>query len=328
MQSVETVTRKDCLKVGGDLAVGSLLDQIVYWHRPGKNGQSKLRVERDGQQWVAKTREEWCEETGISPKQYRRAFGVLLERGLIESRIMRFKGQPMTHVRIRQDALMAAVELVSEPKGPGQVGPKGPSKWALSANSSEPFWPTPYTESTSGITTEITCIGDSTSLNAVRSDMDAAEILAKKLENRKKAATAAYGDVKKVNLILFWRRKVPLGDSLTLKEQGQLKKFEKGTPNAIQVVDFVVDNWLKFGVKVKADNGLTSFPGKPHIGFLLKYKATAAGMFVQSIAKPQIAPQPVIEAPAPAIKPKKEEPFIPTWEYANALLNGETPCKQ
>jgi hypothetical protein len=62
-------------------------------------------VKRDGVYWIAKTREEWCEETCLTLRQYRRCISVLIERGLIEMQVKRFKGVAICHVRLLIDSL-------------------------------------------------------------------------------------------------------------------------------------------------------------------------------------------------------------------------------
>ena len=87
-------------ELAGDLMAGVLLAQMVFWAAPGRDGKSKLKVQKHGHYWIAKTRVEWCRETGLSPRQYRRAYGILLNRELIASKVMRFNGLAMTHVRV------------------------------------------------------------------------------------------------------------------------------------------------------------------------------------------------------------------------------------
>jgi hypothetical protein len=95
--------KREYVAIGGDIVVGSLLSQIVYWYRPGTNGKSKLRVYRCGQLWIAKTRDEWCRECCLSAMQYRRAIRALKAKGLIHLKVMRFDGTPTTHIRLDAD---------------------------------------------------------------------------------------------------------------------------------------------------------------------------------------------------------------------------------
>jgi hypothetical protein len=99
------VIRPEYLEIGGDISVAALLSQIVYWSEPDHTGRTKLRVQRDGVYWIAKARDEWMHETGLTMEQYKRAVSVLKRRGLIEVRVMRFNGLAIGHTRLIADAL-------------------------------------------------------------------------------------------------------------------------------------------------------------------------------------------------------------------------------
>ena len=88
--------------VDGDIQAALLFSQIIYWLLPGKSGKSKLRVERDGAMWLAKTASHWGDELGFTPKQAYRAIGVLKAKGLIWTKRFRFKGSPTTCIRLTE----------------------------------------------------------------------------------------------------------------------------------------------------------------------------------------------------------------------------------
>lgn len=48
-----------------DPVAAILCSQIHYWYSSAKNGNSKLRVQKNGKFWIAKSRLEWSEETGL-----------------------------------------------------------------------------------------------------------------------------------------------------------------------------------------------------------------------------------------------------------------------
>ena len=78
--------------------------------------------------WIAKTREQWMEETGLTLKQYKRAIGVLKKKGLIQIKIKRFKGVAMSHLRLTEDQPDGAKGTTgADPKGTNRLVPKGPS---------------------------------------------------------------------------------------------------------------------------------------------------------------------------------------------------------
>lgn len=92
--------RKLYVKMAGDLVAGIMLSQIAYWHSAGPDGKPRLRVQRDGHLWLVKARTDWQDELCLSAKQADRGLRVLRERGLIETMVARFGGDPTTHIRI------------------------------------------------------------------------------------------------------------------------------------------------------------------------------------------------------------------------------------
>jgi len=86
--------------MAGDLAAGVLLSQIVYWHTPTSEGQSRLRVQHDGHYWLAKAHDEWWGECRLTAKQARRCIAALEAKGLIVACVWQFAGAPTTHVRL------------------------------------------------------------------------------------------------------------------------------------------------------------------------------------------------------------------------------------
>jgi hypothetical protein len=123
------VIRPEYLEIGGDISVAALLSQIVYWSEPDHTGRTKLRVQRDGVYWIAKARDEWMHETGLTMEQYKRAVSVLKRRGLIEVRVMRFNGLAIGHTRLIADALQ---EALLGGKATNRVVGNPPTGWGVS----------------------------------------------------------------------------------------------------------------------------------------------------------------------------------------------------
>lgn len=93
----------------------ALLGQIMFWFLASKNsGEPKTKLMWGGKRWVAKTKEAWAEETGISFHQCKRALVRLQEIGLIEVQRKRFYGQVMCHVWLNTLKLF---ELIDEKNG-------------------------------------------------------------------------------------------------------------------------------------------------------------------------------------------------------------------
>lgn len=105
--------KKAYVDLADDLIAGLLLSQIVYWHLPSKEtGKTKLRVEKEGQLWIAKSRDEWWEEIRISPKQFDRASKILVQKGLIEKKLYKFDGRPIPHIRLIWENFLPQLESV------------------------------------------------------------------------------------------------------------------------------------------------------------------------------------------------------------------------
>ena len=95
--------RRIYIDLAGNLAAGVLLSQIVYWWLPNKRtGKIKLRIEREGGYWLAKSRHDWWDECRLTPRQVDRALKILCDKELIATKIFKFNGAPTTHVRLTQ----------------------------------------------------------------------------------------------------------------------------------------------------------------------------------------------------------------------------------
>lgn len=107
--------------MAGDLIAGLLLSQIVYWYmEPAKDGLSKLRVRKAGYMWFAKQQNDWWDETRLTPKQIKRALGILKNKKLIVIEYHRFNGLRTTHLRINNDVFLKAYNdtLNNKPNNP------------------------------------------------------------------------------------------------------------------------------------------------------------------------------------------------------------------
>ena len=112
--------------MAGDLVAGLLLSQIVYWYLPSKeDGQSKLRVYKDGHYWIAKARKDWWDEIRISPKQVDRALDILEGKGIIVTALYKFNNAPTKHIRIDKEKFLAAWEAALPTPEQDPILPKG-----------------------------------------------------------------------------------------------------------------------------------------------------------------------------------------------------------
>lgn len=112
------------IDLAGDLVTGTLLSQIIYWFRPDKDGHTKLRIEREDRLWLAKTRADWWDECRISRKQFIRSISILKDKGLVETRVWKFRGFPTVHIWLNLSAIVVGVQTIV-PKGNEPMSPKG-----------------------------------------------------------------------------------------------------------------------------------------------------------------------------------------------------------
>ena len=103
--------KKVYVDVADDLIAGLMLSQIIYWHLPTKDGNSKMKVKKDGYTWIAKAHADWYDEIRVTEWQAPRALKILEERGIIEKKLYKFDGSPTIHIRIIEDKFL---ELLSK----------------------------------------------------------------------------------------------------------------------------------------------------------------------------------------------------------------------
>jgi len=111
-------------------------------------------VEKHGHKWIAKQHSEWDAEIGMKERQAKRALKRLSDKGLIETRAMRFNGLSTTHIRIQWGAFEeqyqkadAALYSPVRTKRPDRKGQNVPTERDETAR--------PLTETTTEITNEL-----------------------------------------------------------------------------------------------------------------------------------------------------------------------------
>jgi len=135
--------------VAGDIITGLLLSQIIYWNLPSKEGKTKLRVTIDGELWLAKGRSDWYSECRISEKQFDRSIKILQNKGIVTTKLKKFNGAPMKHIKLNVDILISEINKINSegkmefpqrvksnlPKGQNGLYPKGKMDFNQKVNS-------------------------------------------------------------------------------------------------------------------------------------------------------------------------------------------------
>lgn len=103
--------KKVYVDIAGDLNSGLMLSEIVYWYLPSKGSEeNKLRITRDGYEWLAIRRIEWWDRTRLSPDQADRALGILEKAGIIVKARYKFGGEIATHIRLDEAVFMGKLQ--------------------------------------------------------------------------------------------------------------------------------------------------------------------------------------------------------------------------
>jgi hypothetical protein len=162
--------KKTYIDVAGDIECGLMLSQIVYWHLPSRKGEGKLTIYRDNHWWLAKKRYDWWEETRLTPKQVDRCLKMLRNLGFIYTKVYRFAGDPIVHIRMDVPKFLAKFwEVVYDPPtnpflpdGEKPISLNGKNEVDEKVITSLPFGQILYTETTAEITAKTGVVADAT----------------------------------------------------------------------------------------------------------------------------------------------------------------------
>lgn len=321
--------RREYVAVTGGLASAILLSQLVFWFKPGKNGKPKLTIIREGKYWLAKTREDWFNECGLTLKMYRNAITDLVDLGLVEVRHWKFGNDRTSHYWLDLGALWSLLEFhgfvqpkkttpcallahPNEPLGPTPMSPKGTSECALKAH---PIYTETTTENTAKITYTVQqaaqgiAVTGMTHIGLEEGSKEMVTIKAsKQLESAKKAGQTAMQvieglKVKKESasdvsdaLHLRWKKEYggvygEFHGEVTMADKGKLGRIAKaiGKEKALEVITWVVRDWQKFAFAAKDQKGLAGTPERPVIGFLLQHYGVALEALTEASKVPTMA---------------------------------------
>ena len=331
------------------MTAGNLLAQIVFWYLPGKSGKSKLRAFKLGYWWIAKSREEWMFETGLTLEEYKLAIRMLEAKKIVEVKQMPWDGDEgegynLSHVRLVDKTVL---NLSGGNHTARVVGKAPPRVVGITP-------PCTTERSTERVTERSTqCIG----LQPERTDQDlintagGKEVVPNEEEEKRKEeeerkevvertpnTTAGEGWLMKATDILkahkapaegslgaYWKKQCTLvlggfQRALTGKECGQLKQLHTYLgADTRPIIDYAVNHWWKFASRAGAAAG-TSFPAEPNIGFLLKHHGVAMNLLKPEVQTPS---PPTVEAPVQLIANTETEPVHTlTSQELTELLDG------
>lgn len=133
--------KKMYVDIAGDVVSGLVLSEIVFWHLPNLEGQSKLRVKKHGHWWIARPRHEWWERIRISPSQADRALTLLADKGIIIKELYKWRGVPTVHVHLNWDTFLDLVDEVINHPPTNPHAPKTIDEEAISMEGQNPISP-------------------------------------------------------------------------------------------------------------------------------------------------------------------------------------------
>lgn len=335
------------VSITGSHSAAAILSQIMYWH------QGRLRVERKGTYWLAKSRAEMCEETGVTLDQYKRIMPLLTRKGLIITARGLFKNKVTPFIRLTEEGhrvmqqffvkrtVVSSDQLVAT--APNQLVASPPNLLTVTT-----------TEITEKKEDQISTGETSFAKTTVTLLKSAGETECKEVEQKKEVEVVGEIDVALVMksvvvknnhpwwamkaadvlkahqaslngaLGAYWQSRIKLvwnpkfQPPLTLKQKGQLSHLQKKCGEMTKpLIAWVVEHWWKFSQEAAASAG-TSCPVDPDIGFLLKHYGVAMNLLL-----PQ--PTPVLkEKPVPVVQPiaKPTEPahVITSQELTDILM--------
>lgn len=303
--------------------------QLDYWTNKANGGVNRFSVHKSDGQWVAKSRADLAEETGLTAKQVRTAIETLKGKGLIKVSQKLFNGVAVSHFSIAQMGQ-------PEPESMAQTGQPA------IAQMGHPIYIETVLETNKIIGDGVADGGCATQISSGElemvsgkksysvSDMLEGHSAVKKTEkvtpeNSKKPGQLA-SVFRTTHMEAFPDLFVP---AFTTKDLGQFGHFATRCKphNAGLIIDHCVREWGSFKNRAVQDEAAINPPDLPSISFLLRFVKSAVNLYLDDTApqkpsKPKIAfkpiqppPQPekaLTKAPVDHTDPSDPDNYIPT----------------
>lgn len=301
----------------GDHLAALMLSRIYYWCAlTDKKGKTKLRVSKNGRDWLVKSNSHWAEELRLSRSQTNRCLTKLRDLGLIKTELHKFQGAPTLHI-LYTGQLHTNVQSDCTPTCnglPANVQTIAHQSAILYTVNTDSEYISDYTQHADAVA-GIQAVPE----NQIQQeqDMNANDILGA-LKTKQDIQTGSGINAAS----LLWKKRTALegqwSKDLTGKERGQLKHAMTalGDP-ALKVLDSALQEWQEFANRVAVAKGCTPAM-KPDCGFFCKYSDVAFAFWqsrtvvkpkqvVQSIAVPAVQVAQKVDNPPDVYKPSLEE---------------------
>jgi len=86
-----------------DIEAAAVLDELMFWTLPKKNGKTSLRVFKNGALWLAVRRKDWWDRKRLTERQADSAIAKLVKLDMVEKDVFLFDGKPTVHIRMKMD---------------------------------------------------------------------------------------------------------------------------------------------------------------------------------------------------------------------------------
>ena len=168
------MVKKMYVDLAEDLNAGILLSRIIYWLLPSKRlgTATKLRIAKNGDLWLAKQRTDWWDEIRLSEKQYDRCITILKSKGLVETQIFKFNGDPTTHIKVNKKILLDKLAKLQNNRGEIPFYRKGKNEITQTGKTNSPKEEKHNTKTTTNTTTVESKDSTSNSRKRITSEQD------------------------------------------------------------------------------------------------------------------------------------------------------------
>jgi hypothetical protein len=330
----------------------ALLAQIDYWHRKANNGVNRRIVGKHGYRWVALSREEWMQQTGLSLKRFNTAIRKLRDAGVIAAKKTLRDGRTVALYRLLIDY---PVMPNGEQPGSAQKGTTGSAQTgttlilietgssktektlvaAIASTGSDhsvlPEKETPFPPAPLPSTIEETKEG----IEMAKAS-NVADVLAGITGHTKKEIKPVDAKTSTELATVFrtaWAEtQTGFLPTFGAKHLGQLNQIRLKVPQSCAglIVDSVVRNWDLFVATAKQEQAAFNAPTSPDLGFMLRFAQSMVATWkelqttsTKTATKPVLKPvqaKPAAPAPKPPVAPDDQ---MMSLEDVSKALFGE-----
>ncbi len=243
------------IDLAGHRTAGMLLTRVAFWQR-----HAKFYLD-EGLAFIAKSRDAWCEDTGLSFDSYKRAIRSLEQNGLVERQRKLYGGKVRSVIRLT----MKSVGLVGEAIGAEVHQPIG-----AELHQSTLYVEKEFKNGEGKMFSEPPSLtGDDDK------DSEDSEVLNPNTKQRLLTSKATVGNMRRL-WETCWREAYPgtRVDGWGSRHESQMVRFAREAEHPMRLVAEAVLSWETFSDLVRQETG-DKAPAKPMSWFLARHIAVA-----------------------------------------------------